>query len=34
VAKAVHVVGAILEQSHEMSLKYEEYSLTIDDELK
>lgn len=34
VARAVHVVGAILEQSHEMSLKYEEYSLTIDIELK
>jgi hypothetical protein len=32
VARAAHVVGAILEQSHGMSLKYEEYM--VDDELK
>jgi hypothetical protein len=34
VARAVRVVGAILEQGQEMFLKYEEYSLMIDDELK
>jgi hypothetical protein len=34
VVRAAHVVGAILEQSHGMSLKYEKYGFTIDDELK
>jgi hypothetical protein len=33
-ARAALVAVAILEQSHGMSLKYEEYSLTINDELK